>query len=427
MSRRRVRVVFVVLLVLVVLLLPGWLLVGQISAWRSYRAAQAALKRDDPQTARAELAFCMKVWPSNGEVRFLAARAARRCGELDEAVRLLDEAAERNWVRESIDLEWALLRAQTGEFDSVKGYLAECLKKEHPDEVLILEVIVPIFLRNYDLGHATGCLARWRELRPSSALAWRYQGMLADLSFNREAAAEAYTEALRLDPSNREDQLALARALLHLNKPKEALPLLEGLNKGGPVAPEVLLLLARCYRALGRLEEARRWLVLILEATPNSADALHLRGRLELDAGQPEKAAHFLKLALEREAFDRELLYSYLLCLRRQERVKEIAVIEKRLEQVEADLARMRKLTRQIATQPDDPEPRRQAGEIMLKNRQEKEGLRWLQSALDCRPDHRATHKALADHFENQGDHKRAAPHRAYAPQRRDQRKPDSE
>jgi tetratricopeptide (TPR) repeat protein len=397
--------VLILLLLVPALGLPGWYIYGHFRAWRSLQAARAALDRDDLATARERLAFCMKVWPSSAEVRFLAARTARRSGELAEAVRLLDEAEEREWVAEAIDLERALLRAQAGEFDAVKGYLAECLKNEHPDEVLIYEVIVPIFLRNYNLGYATGCLDRWRKLRPESAAVWRYQGMLADLSSNKEGAVEAYTEALRLDPSNREDQLALARTLVKQNKPDEALPLLEGLTRGGPVNPDVLLLLARCYRALDRLDDARRVLVSILEANPNSADALHLRGRFELDAGQPEKAVRFLELALEHEAFDRELLYSYLLCLRRLERVKEIPAIEKRLKQVEADLARMRKLTRRIAERPQDPEPRRQAGEILLKNRQETEGLRWLQSALDCQPDHPATHATLAEYFEKKGDH----------------------
>ena len=50
-------------------------------------------------------------------------------------------------------------------------------------------------------------------------------------------------------------------------------------------------------------------------------------------------------------------------------------------------------------------------GEIFLKLGNEKEGLRWLYSALQQDPGHRPTHQALRDHFRSKGQPERAAAH----------------
>src|SRR5262245_3366472 len=112
------------LLVLVIALaVAGWWGYGQVVAWRHFSAAEAALAREDPQGASEHLEACIAAWPSSGQVRFLAARAARHEGRWTEAGRRLDEAAERGWVAEAIDLERALLRAQSGELHEVEEHL----------------------------------------------------------------------------------------------------------------------------------------------------------------------------------------------------------------------------------------------------------------------------------------------------------------
>ena len=43
------------------------------------------------------------------------------------------------------------------------------------------------------------------------------------------------------------------------------------------------------------------------------------------------------------------------------------------------------------------------AGEVLLRNGQEEEGLRWLRSALAVQPDHAATHRTLAGYYQTKG------------------------
>jgi predicted Zn-dependent protease len=414
-NRKRRRARLFALLLLPALAVFGWWVYGQVQAWQHYRAAKADLDREQPGPAREKLRYCMKVWPASGEVRFLAAQAARRSGELGEAMRLLDEASERKWVSEAIDLERALLRAQAGEFHTVKNYLGVCLNEGHPDELLILEVITPIFLMNYELVHVANFLKRWLELRPESVAAWRYQGMLEEVRNNKIAAVEAFQEVVRLDPSGRNDRLSLAKALLRVNRHGEAVPLLEELTREDPEDVKMHQLLARAYYGVGRRDEARRLIIAVLDVFPVSSVALHLRGRLELDAGQPKRAAHFLQRALDREPCDHEILYTYMRCLNQLDRPKELEAIKKRHAQVEADLARVAALVRQVVAKPTDPEPRREVGEIFLRNGQDQEGVRWLESALDQQSNHPATHRVLADYYDRKGDLPRAKRHRLFA------------
>jgi hypothetical protein len=49
-----------------------------------------------------------------------------------------------------------------------------------------------------------------------------------------------------------------------------------------------------------------------------------------------------------------------------------------------------------------------------LRNGQITEGLRWLSGVLDLVPNHQATHQALAEYYESQGEKALAAYHRAH-------------
>ena len=63
------------------------------------------------------------------------------------------------------------------------------------------------------------------------------------------------------------------------------------------------------------------------------------------------------------------------------------------LDRIEKDLERLAKVTLKLGSEPHNADLRCQAGQIMLHNGQETEGLRWLASALQEDPGHAATHE----------------------------------
>lgn len=416
MSRRSSRLVLVGF-VLLVLGLTGWMISGQIQAWRALRAGRHALERNLPAQAREHFARCLQSWPNSAEVHFLAGSAARRAGELAQARRHLDRAAELGWVKEALDLERALWRAQAGELAESERYLHACLDNDHPDSLRILEVLTPAYLRNYQLDQARACLKLWLELAPADAHAWYLQGVLCEREANNREARISYEEAVRLDPARDNARHALVRVLLDSNLPRDAEPHLDVLAKSTPLHEEIRFLQARCAFLLGRNEQAIALLDPLLRQSPNHVKALALRGRIELDSGRPHQAVPYLNRAAEQPSADSDVLYTWLRCLRQIGNTEEAQAGEKRLKQMQQDLDRMAKLIKEIVQHPDQFHLRREAGELCLRNRQEEQGLRWLESVLRQKPDDAPTHRLLADYYSKKGQPTLASRHRQLAEQ----------
>ncbi len=113
--RRRPALALVAVVALALSAGVGYLVYRQVSAGQHRRAAEQALAQGELAQARAHLALCLEVWPNSGEVHFLAARAARRDGAYDEALRHLDAGRRLGWSPDALALEHVLLRAQRGD------------------------------------------------------------------------------------------------------------------------------------------------------------------------------------------------------------------------------------------------------------------------------------------------------------------------
>lgn len=421
--RRGVRLAVVVGLLLA-LALAGWAIAGQLRAWRSLEAAREALARDEAVAAQRLLEPCLRLWPDSGEVQFLAAQAARRTGELAEAMRRLSRAGELGWVGEAIDLERALLRVQTGDLAGAERYLMRCVEAGHPDAALILEILTPAYTRNFQLAQAAWCVDAWLEQRPDSAAAHHAKGLILERQLLNPRAADSYREAVRLAPERPLYRAALVRVLNKINRPEEAREHAEKLLELTPNDLEAQLQLARALVGLGEREQATARLDALLRHRPEHGEALFLRGKIELERGQPQRAAELLRRAVEQLPIEPAVLYTWLRCLQQAGTPAEVESCQKRLMQVEADLARLRELTKGVMASPKDAERRCEIGAIYLRNGKHEEGLRWLNSALAAQPGHSATHRLLAEHYRQTGRsgpaerHRRLADEAAPAPRR---------
>src|SRR5262245_526670 len=88
-------------------------------ALRQWHAAERALKEGRDAEARGHLRLCLRVWPRSVPVHLLAARAARLSGEFTEAEDHLNtcKRLQKGEASEATQLEFLLMRAQTGEVD----------------------------------------------------------------------------------------------------------------------------------------------------------------------------------------------------------------------------------------------------------------------------------------------------------------------
>jgi len=391
-----------VLLLLAAIGLGGWLAGSQLWAQYHYRQAHRALERRDLAEALRHLKDCLKVWPASSETQLLTARTARRAGQYDEAEEHLRLCKLADGVPEAIELERALLATQRGDL-KYETYLQYCVSNDHPDTEIILEALVFAYMKTYRLGLAMQCLNFWLERHPEAVAALVWRGQARELLRAPAEALEDYRQAVACAPDHLDARQRLAELLVHSHRAPEALPHLEYLQQQRPDRPAVLLTLARCQAELSDADAADRILARLLAEQPEHPQALAERGKLALQTGRLDDAETWLRRAAAAAPYEREIVYAFYQCLQQAGKKDEAKSWQARLEQIDADLSRVAEVTKMIGRQPEDAGLRCEAGQLLMRNGQEEEGLRWLNSALRENPQHGPTLQALADFYQRNG------------------------
>jgi predicted Zn-dependent protease len=388
----------------------------QLWAWQQYHAARRALERYRLAEARQHLEHCLRVWPSDFDVRLLAAQTARRMGDFQEAEEHLARCREvRGGPTDEVVLEQTLIRAQRGGMDSVTPYLRSLVEQGHAATPLIFEALVHGYMKSYRLGDAAALLNAWRERWPDDIQANYLQGFVREQTGPQQEAVDNYRRVLEHDPEHDEARLRLATLLIDQAEPAQALEQLDQLVRRRPEDPTVLTSLAECQLALGRLQEAEQNLDRVLAEHPQFRSALAYKGEVALKLDRPAEAERWLRKALALDAPDFRSNFALARSLRQQGKDAEAADVEKRLKVLEADLHRIRKIVSQdMNKSPYDPKLRTEVGTILLRAGSTREGVQWLYSALRQNPAYAPAHRALAEHFERIGQADRAAPHRRF-------------
>jgi tetratricopeptide (TPR) repeat protein len=389
-----------------VLAVAGYAIYRQVWAEIHCRRAEEALARSlrvkgpaPLAEARSHLTCCLRVWPNNGRVHFLMAQAARRAGDLDDAARSLRRAEQAGWVVEAIDLEKTLAAVQQGDLDRAEPVLVSFVRRDHPDKLLILEALAQGCRRTYQLPRALAHLDAWLAAQPDSvrALLWRGETLLL-LGRSRNALAD-YRKAIEVDPREDEARLKAAELLLGFHQPEEASTHFTEVLNRHPDHAEALFGLARCRAEQGDTPGAVKLLDRLLSLQPGHSGALTERGKIALDAGSPQDAEQWLRKAAAVAPFERETLYALCRCLRVNGHTREAEECRARIRRVEEDRKRLDELRTAILKAPHDASLRCEMGLILLRNGQDKEGVRWLESALREHPGHGAARQALEDHY----------------------------
>ena len=367
------------------------------------RAAAGDLDRRDFVAARGHLDAALAWRPEDGGLLLLAARAARRDGDLVTAARLLDAAGRQRLVPAGLGLERALLRVQDGDLHAGEGELLARLQGDAPDAALVLEVLVPAYMREFELVPAYQWLEYWLKRDPGDARARLWMSDVAERLGVPQLAIESARAAAAADPESAAARRHSGRLLLRARQPQEALGHFEWLVTHAPGDREARLGLARCRRELGQDGEAVRVLDGLLKDDSRDPAALAERGTVDLNAGRPADALPRLAEAARGMPSEPDVLYGYALCLEQCGKPDEARAVRARLERCRADLDRVKELRVAIARSPHDPALRCEAGAILMRNDQAREGVRWVESALREDPGYAPAKKLLAEYREGTG------------------------
>jgi tetratricopeptide (TPR) repeat protein len=153
--------------------------------------------------------------------------------------------------------------------------------------------------------HQLGVLRRHEGCRPEALAAfqqalkagmgkdeitvWRHVGEVQLDLLAPNAAVEAYTNALRLDPNDARARLGLGRIYLERNEPERAVQQLRAAHNTDPGLQGVHAKLGLAYRALGDLPSAVSVLKQGVERNPADQESRYVLGQVLLTLGRHEE------------------------------------------------------------------------------------------------------------------------------------------
>jgi tetratricopeptide (TPR) repeat protein len=259
---------------------------------------------------------------------------------------------------------------------------------------------------------------------------------------NPTGALEDYERAVEVAPDNLEARLRLADILIGpVPQPEKALEHYQYLHERLPDNPAVLLGLAICQKERGHTKEATQLLDEILndrrfaeilgpkpetplrmtqELSPETAawvmqcaryaplemrgqpdyilsiycGALFHRGELARANDLP-RAEHCLRRVAQLTPYNPQVYTSLALCLQQRGKDKDAKEYRDKAEELRKQQTDVHKLIDEIMHSRHDPDKRCQLGKLLLDMGNEREGLRWLESALREDADHQQTHEIL--------------------------------
>jgi tetratricopeptide (TPR) repeat protein len=399
-----------------VISIASWFGSRQFNAWRHFEAGKRALAMHHHGEALFNFRSALQVWGEDGPTCLLAAQAARLADDFDAADGYLKVCQALPAQADDAALERVLLRACQGDLDSVNQYCLAMLEKHHSQSPRILEALALGNLRLLRFAAADQALDRWLEITPDEPQAVFLKGRLQLQAANNTEALDLLRHAIDLDSDRDEARLLLAGLQLDLGQPHEALPHLERVCKDRPGNSFAQARFAQALILLGRSDEAIPVLDDVLARNPNLSIALIERGKLALRDGDLAQAERWLGEACQRDIGDRAAHYQYLQCLKQMGKTQEARAVQGRLDAIDTGATRIRKIvTVELPANRFNPDLQAELGELLLDAGLDKDGIAWLNRALQIDPNAPRAHRAFAKYYQSLGQDSLARQHLAAA------------
>lgn len=412
------RAVYLVLAAVVLVLAPVAVRDG-LRSWRFRRerdSGRAALARHDFPAAVRHLASALAERPRDPGALLLAAQAARRDGQLDEAQDYLDRhnAAVAEPGADAA-LQHALVQVQRGRISDYVKPLLDHLEVRHPQSEQICEALAQGSVHVYRLNEAAFWIRQLRERYPANPVGRLLEAQSQETLRHMDGAQELARRLVADYPEFDRGRLCLASLLVQAHQYGQAAEQYRTVLGRRPDDLTCLLGLLRCALGLGQSDEARELAGRLEQVHPDQPDGLLESARFALDEERLADAERLLRRALELAPSDREGHYLLGLCLDRQGRREEARRHAEQFQRIEEDGRQLEAAFKATLQSPGDPRPRLEAARICLRNAQTQEGLRWLYGVLEVDPRNREAHAMLAAHFAARGDRALADYHSSQA------------
>ncbi len=363
--------------------------------------AEACLAAHDDIRAMTWLGWSQWLSDRNGETEFLLARSYRHQGRLVDARNHLQRAWALGWPTDILQREQWLGLAQAGQMREAEPYLPQLLEDARDDGPEISEAFVIGYLKTRQFNSANVLINAWIQDHPVAPQPHYWRALIEQESDHPDAAERALRWCLELDPHHYRAALLLAEVLYEDKKQvDEALQLYQLAKADSNQLSDASVGIARCLRAQGKREDAERELMTTLGKLHDHKDLVLELANLMIERGDYNAAVQRLQPLLVMHAKDKDFRYAYGVALRgigRQAEAKPHLIYAA---QASKDLSRIRQLIFRANQELGNVEVRYEIGSGMLKYGTVKEGLIWLESALQIDANHKPTHQLLAEHYQ---------------------------
>lgn len=387
---------------------------------REAQIATSAITQGRPKDVHEPLARWLKAAPDSAEAHFQAARLAFREERSDDCIAELEKARSLGLDPASEDVFRAVLVAHSDRFAEAEVILKRALS-EPPDPArgVLPEVpaaLAKICLATYRLSEAVRYLELWKAQAPFDPRPYLWR---ADIDSRRQAEPtvliDLYRKALTLDPDLAEARLRLAETYLNLHRNAESDQEFRAYTRLRPEDPTGWTGAGRNAAEMGDVPAARQAFERALALTPNHTDASLEIATLDLREGDPEKARVRLERLIRSDPYDyavRLRLAQVLEALERRDEAREARAVAERLR---AENQRLDEIQAIVVREPMNLEARTEATRWLFEHGRTEAAVLWAERTLRVRPDHRPTHRLLAQHFAGAGNPGRANYHRLQA------------
>jgi tetratricopeptide (TPR) repeat protein len=389
-------------------------------SWRAIDAVRQSLYRSDPDELISTVARLREDRPDDAELTYMLAVAHRRAAKTTLARQLLKTAQALGWPRKDIQRQQYLIRLQSGEIKETEEYLLALTAGAYPDNEAteIYECVAKSYLANMQIAETNACLDYWLHWQPDAVQPRVIKAELLSALHDFSGEIREYQGILQLDPENFKVRSRLGQSLLSANDLAGAREQFEACSQLRTDSGLVSLGLAICCRRTGEVAKAESLLQKALEGSLTRGEEALARfelGQLALGKKDSQRAIECFQRAMELTPNSPRLNYAYGVALTRVGKKEQGNSYLEKSKAFDEQGQRFSELLDDIMRQPGSADLRCEAGKVALGMSNRTEAYRWFSSALHCDPDHKPSHKAMAEYYSQAGQKDLAQRHLALA------------
>ena len=376
-------------------------LLGAIRYWhavktspgRQFQAAVAAFAQNDLDRVQVAAEGMRGVDGYESHLRLLSGMVLLRHGQLPEAI------VEFGCAREHPDTR-ALAYALSGEalfklgqFKDAQRILATAIQLD-PAQTDAHRWLAALYYDTGAMNHAIGHLRLVAEQAPADPRPHRLIGLIHKDFEEYSKAIDAYRESYKRDPEQPDREallLELAECLVKQRHHSEALETLDDC----PRSAQALWLRAKCCYDLGDRADASKLVDEAIVLDAEHLEAMHLKGMLELEAGDAASAVDVLLKTVERYPKEWRPRYTLARAYRQLGETDKAAEHMKAMEELRELRYQFTKLHAEAIKDTENAELRYRLGVMAGELGRPLLAIGWFESALALDPEHKKAREAL--------------------------------